>query len=149
MQDNELSELQLQSSCFLWAWNTFPETRGLLFHVTNEVKPFAAETDQEAIARGCPAQYKYPGESQRSLSIRIAKMKAAGLVAGVADLVFLWNPVHVFELKVGKNGLSRQQMDWAYLTQLNGHHHHEIRDLQTFKQLFSHIVTNKAHICQY
>lgn len=135
-----LSELQLQAVCFQWAWNTFPETRQLLFHVTNEVKPHPPETDEHAKARGCPVQYKYPGETFKELSIRIAKMKAAGLVPGVADLVFLWSPVHVFELKVGYNSLSAEQLKFKEMVQGHGGNWWEIRDADVFKVIFSSII---------
>lgn len=137
--DNLLSELQLQRDCFIWSWNQFPETRGLLFHVTNEVKPMRLDTGNGI----------YLEETQRQLSIRIAKMKAAGLVAGVADLVFLWNPVYCFELKVGKNNTSKEQQAFAKQVEDRGHHYCIIRDLDTFKKIFTSLVTNKAHICQY
>lgn len=137
---DQFSELQLQAQCFQWAWNTYPATRSLLFHVTNEVKPYAAETDKEAMARGCPLQWKYPGETSKALSIRIAKMKAAGLVPGVADLVFLWDHVHVFELKVGRNRTSLEQDRFAESVRLHGHLYYEIRDFQTFRAVFSSIM---------
>lgn len=142
------SELQLQASCFQWAWNTYPETRGLLFHVTNEVKPHPPETDAHALARGCPIHLKYPGETFKELSIRIAKLKAAGLVPGVADLVFLWNRVWVWELKVGANTTSAEQDRFAEQVIAKGWTYCLCRDLATFQQQFLHAVTNQVQICQ-
>lgn len=137
------TELQLQAQCFQWAWNTFPQTRQLLFHVTNEVKPHPPETDEHALARGCPVRFKYPGETFKELSIRIAKMKAAGLVPGVADLVFLWEQCHVFELKVGRNTLSNDQQSFREMVTAIGTQWHEIRDFRTFVTIFSAIIQTK------
>lgn len=140
MDPIELSELQLQAECFQWAWNTYPETRGLLFHVTNEVKPHPPETDAHALARGCAVKLKYPGETFKELSIRIAKMKAAGLVPGVADLIFLWDTSYAFELKVGKNKTSPEQIAFAERIMKKGHTWFLVRDVETFKHLFINIV---------
>ena len=29
------SENRIQQECFMWHWNTYPEQRGLLFHIPN------------------------------------------------------------------------------------------------------------------
>jgi hypothetical protein len=33
--DSNSSEDRIQSDCFQWAWNQFPKTRGLLYHIRN------------------------------------------------------------------------------------------------------------------
>lgn len=105
-----MSELQLQATCFQWLWNIYPETRLCCWHVTNEMKPYPAETPEQAAKRGCPVELAYPGESGRDFSIRVAKAKAAGLVSGVWDMHFVWNGFHIWEFKVGKNTLTKEQV---------------------------------------
>ena len=120
------SELQLQSDCFQWAWNTYPETRRCLWHVTNEMKP-------------------HPNESKKNFQRRISQAKAAGLVPGVSDLHFLWNgKLYVFELKVKRNGLTEDQKVFRDVVLMNGGAFFEIRDLETFKTSFHHILNSKS-----
>jgi hypothetical protein len=120
------SELQLQAECFQWAWNHHPETRRLLWHVTNEMKP-------------------HPGESAQSFRVRISKAKASGLLPGVSDLHFFWNGrLYLFELKVGYNGLSKEQEAFKDAAQLQGAKFCEIRDAETFKKVFNQIVNTPS-----
>lgn len=120
----EQSELQLQRDCFLWTWNCHPETRMCLWHVTNEMKP-------------------YPGEPKRNFFERVAKAKAAGLVPGVSDLHFQWmGQLHVFELKVKKNGLSDEQKKYRDKMLQQGARFYEVRDFHTFKSFFTNILIN-------
>ena len=56
-------ESRLQAECFSWFWNTYPEYRGLMFHV--------------------------PSEGNRSSKIDGGKRKAMGIVAGVSDLILM------------------------------------------------------------
>lgn len=108
------SELQLQAQCFQWLWNTYPETRLLCWHVTNEMKPMRLKTSiwAEGFDRGGirDVEDKFVEESRQDFSRRIAQAKAAGLVPGVWDLHFLWKgTLYLFELKVGHNKLSKEQ----------------------------------------
>ena len=62
MKKNQ-SEIQLQAICFQKMWNEYPETRYSFFAVPN-------------------------GGTRNP--IEAMQLKASGLVAGVADLIFLW-----------------------------------------------------------
>lgn len=152
-----LSELQLQAACFQWAWNTQPQTRGHLWHVTNEVKPWPGETFEQfkagALFRELKTiwpswsyeqlyqQYSYKGESPKALSMRISKMKAAGLVPGVYDLHFFWRGVlHLFELKVDYNKLSAEQEDWGLKMARHGAVRYVCYELETFQHYFLSIL---------
>lgn len=147
--EQSISELQLQAKCFQWAWNTFPETRKCLWHVTNECKPYPPETAFEYTKRmglsETPENWMhraYPGETKKSFSIRVAKMKAAGLVPGVYDLHFQWGgQLYVFELKVGHNKQSPEQEEWGRIMRLQGARTFEIRYFEEFEEQFSLIVT--------
>ena len=57
---SKVTELRLQASCFQWHWNKFPEERGRLFMIHNNPRN------------------KIDGN----------RLKAAGMVAGVADLEY-------------------------------------------------------------
>lgn len=141
------SELQLQAQCFQWLWNTYPETRLLCWHVTNEMKPWPGETEQEFLMRtqGYQPQnfsiFGYKGESSAHFSRRIAQAKAAGLVPGVWDLHFLWKgTLHLIELKVGDNRLSNEQMAFARKTEDHGAVAHKpCYDISDFRELIMHI----------
>lgn len=129
--DPSISELQLQSKCFLWAWNTFPDTRGHLWHVTNEMKP-----NKVRVIGGNVVE-----ESKADFRLRISKAKAAGLVPGVYDLHFFWRRrLYLFELKVGKNALSMEQVEWGARMDRHGATTYQVWDEQTFRQLFINIL---------
>lgn len=153
------SELQLQAACFQWAWNTQPLTRGHLWHVTNEVKPWPGETVEQfkggdvfrTLIRVDAFRHKsyeelyhlygYKGESPKALSMRIAKMKAAGLVPGVYDLHFFWrDTLHIFELKVDYNKLSAEQVQWGEAMIRHGAKAYLCYDIETFQYHFLHIL---------
>jgi hypothetical protein len=121
-----MSELQLQRDCFLWAYNYYPQTRKKLWHVTNETKP-------------------YPGEGKADFQKRISQAKAAGLVPGVSDLHFQWKgTLHVFELKVAYNKLSDDQKKFRDAITQEGGKFYEVRDFETFKNLFLSILNIKT-----
>lgn len=112
--DNQLSEIQLQSACFQWAWNTYPETRRLLFHIPN-------------------------GGSRNR--IEASQLKAAGVLAGVHDLLFFWkNQLYWFELKVGVNRQSPEQIAFGKAMTSQGAQCHEIRTVDQFQSVFKSIV---------
>lgn len=77
------SELQLQGECFQWAWNTFPKTRRLLFHV--------------------------PNGGKRS-KVEASWLKSSGVISGIPDLLFLWKSIlYAFEAKAEKGVVSDAQ----------------------------------------
>jgi hypothetical protein len=120
---DSISELQLQAQCYQWAYGTYPQIRGLLWHVPNETKPF-------------------PGEPKHDYYIRLNKMKAAGLVKGVSDLHFYWrNRLYCFELKVDYNKESTEQIAFGARIQMEGGYYDSIRTLEQFKAIFTKIIT--------
>lgn len=103
------SEDQLQAACYQWFWNTYPTLRRTLWHVPNGGQRNAREG---------------------------AKFKAMGVVAGVADLHWLYRGrLIVFELKVGSNTLSSAQVEWRTAIIAAGATWHEIRSLEQFQQV--------------
>lgn len=108
------SEIQIQSECFQWAWNTYPQTRKLLFHVPNGGKRNPIEAMQ---------------------------LKASGVVAGVPDMFFLWRAQwHIFEFKDDKGVLSKDQKELHQIWGCQGQVIHIVRDVDTFKAEFRRIL---------
>lgn len=109
-----MSELQLQSACFQWVWNHYPATRFCLFHVPN-------------------------GASRNK--IEATQLKASGVVKGVHDLLFYWKgQLYCFELKVGNNQQSPEQIAWGAAMMAQGAICKEVRDILTFKEIFLSII---------
>lgn len=107
----------MQAECFLWAHNTYPQTRKHLFHVPNGGKRSRVEA---------------------------ARFKSMGVVPGVHDLLFFWYGVlYTFELKVRRNTQSDDQLEFGRKMSEHGAVVFEIRDPETFKKIFTKIVTTK------
>lgn len=110
-----MTEDKLQSECFQWMWNTYPNLRRSFWHVPNGGSRDAREG---------------------------LKMKACGVIPGVHDLHFLHQgKFYTFELKVGRNTLSDDQKKFASKVEENGGHWFEIRDLESFKEKVIEIIS--------
>jgi hypothetical protein len=109
------SEAHLQSHCYQWAHNTFPDTRGLLFAVPN-------------------------GGTRNK--IEALQLKATGVVPGVADMLFLWkNNTYAFEFKFGAGKQSPAQKEWELKVTSQGFDYFLVNDADAFKEIFKTIVT--------
>ena len=106
------SEDKLQAECFQWAWNNFPELRKLFFAV--------------------------PNETGKKNPIQQARAKAMGLVAGVADLVFVGGkkPILFVEMKLPSGSQSPEQKVFEKKVSERGLDYILIRDFETFKKNF-------------
>jgi hypothetical protein len=105
----------LQADCFQHAWNNHPETRRCMWHVPNGKK----RTIIDAVI-----------------------LKAMGVLAGVHDLHFYWqSQYYIFELKVGVNQLTDSQEKYRDAMTSQGAIFYEIRDLETFKEILTTILT--------
>jgi hypothetical protein len=108
------SETHLQSHCYQWAHNTFPDTRGLLFAVPN-------------------------GGTRNK--IEAAQLKATGVVSGVADMLFLWkNNTYAFEFKFADRKQSLEQKEWEAKVKNHIAHYFLLNDADAFKYIFEKIV---------
>lgn len=117
----KITEARLQSECFLWFHETFIHLRKTLFHVPN-------------------GGNRDPREA--------AKFKAMGVVAGVSDLIFLYNSrVYIFEFKNanGKGRLSKEQNDFIAAMELQKIEVWLITDIDTFKGLIYDIIERKDY----
>lgn len=108
-------EMKLQAECFRAAWNDFPITRKLLFHVENELN-FAGDN-----------------------SIRGAIRRSEGIVKGVSDLILLiprrcWHGLMI-ELKTEGGRQSPAQKEWQSLVEAQGYRYEIIRNLDDFRSL--------------
>ena len=109
-----MSEDQLQSTCYQYFHNQYPNLRGLLWAVPN-------------------------GGSRNK--IEAMKLKATGVISGVYDLHFFHKKtLHLFELKVGSNKLSENQTNWGLQLCAHGAEIYEIRDFETFKNIIDVII---------
>lgn len=108
-------EMKLQAACVLIAWNDFPETRKLLFHVENE--------------------------DSHGNSIRGAIRKAQGIVSGVSDLILLiprgkWHGLMI-EMKRHDGSQSPNQREWEQLVKAQGYRYEVIRTEEDFRALLT------------
>jgi len=107
-----MSEDKLLSDCHLWLRNTYPQTKGLAFHVANE-----------RIARN-----GYEG----------AKLKSKGVVPGVPDYFFFWGGrVLIIEFKTDKGRLSDNQKDVHLQLNNNGFAVDVVRSLEDFQKIIN------------
>jgi hypothetical protein len=109
-----ISEERLQADCYQWFHNTYPNLRGLLWHVPNGGQRSASEAN---------------------------KFKAIGLVPGVADLHFYYEgKMYFIELKIEAGRLSPNQINWISAIDTQGGQVVVIRDLKTFQNYVQAIV---------
>ena len=121
-------EMKLQAACVIAAWNDFPATRKLLFHVENELN----RSDSNPILG--------------------AIRKSEGIVAGVSDLILLiprgkWHGLMI-ELKRpdGKNRQSRAQKEWQVLVEAQGYRYEVIYNEQDFRALLAEYLALPPNI---
>lgn len=106
-------EGKIQAECFSWFWNSFPQYRRLLFHVPNE------------------------NDRADSNIIQGAIRKSLGVVAGVADLLFLVarGGYHglCIEMKDDHGAQKPAQKEWQGLVEEQGYRYVICRNLESFK----------------
>lgn len=106
-------EGKIQAECFAWFWNKYPHYRKLLFHVPNE------------------------NDRADSNIIQGAIRKSLGVVAGVADLLFLVarGDYHglCIEMKDEKGRQKPSQKEWQEKVEQQGYKYVVCRSLESFK----------------
>lgn len=111
---------KLQAQCFQWIWNEKPELRYLCFTTRNNL------TSQ---LEGKEAQ------------IRMSQMKAIGLVKGTTDLVFFYaGRLYGFDMKVGADKLSKEQLAFGAALVSQGGAFCEIRSLEQFQTEIEYVL---------
>lgn len=112
------SELSLQSKCYQWFHNKYPEYRGLLFHVNNKAKN----------------------------SIEGNKFKAIGVVAGIPDLLFVFGgKLHPIEMKTEQGTVSADQKEIHEKWKLQGITPVVCRSFEQFQEIIISIIEQKQH----
>lgn len=105
----------IQAECFAWFWNTYPQYRKLLFHVPNE------------------------NDRSDSNMIQGAIRKSLGVVAGVADFIFLVarGGYHglCIEMKDEKGTQKPAQIEWQRLVEAQGYRYVICRSLADFQSV--------------
>lgn len=110
-----MTEDQLQSTIFEWVWNNYPQTRYCLWAVPN-------------------GGYRNKAEAN--------KLKATGTLAGVHDLHFLWQGnFYTFELKVGNNKMTPDQIKFKNAIEKQFGKCFEIRTFVEFITIFEKIIS--------
>ena len=102
------SEDKIQSDCYVWFHNTYPNLRGLLCYNLNNSKN----------------------------RIDGARNKAKGLIAGRSDMVLYYNSnAFMIEFKTSDGSQSAGQKEWEALVKSQGFQYHIVRSLEEFKSL--------------
>ena len=115
-EGENLSESALQQRIVMHHWNSYPNERGLLFHTNNN----AANARQGAILKGM------------------------GVVAGVADLTFVWDERTSFlEVKLPGERQSAVQKQWQAAVEAQGCAYYIIRSVADFSAVRSEIIAKK------
>ncbi|MBO7510026.1 MAG: VRR-NUC domain-containing protein [Bacteroidales bacterium] len=109
------NEGKIQSECVIWFHNTFPQYRGLLFHVPNE------------------------NDRADSSPIQGAIRKSLGVWPGVADLIFLVprgpHGALLIEMKDEKGTQKPAQKEWQKIVEAHGYSYKICRSLAQFKEI--------------
>lgn len=120
---------KLQASAYQWAHNTYPQLRGHIFAVLNEVHP-------------------HPGESRQAFMVRVSQIKAIGLRKGILDLHVDIPPTefnphgapYEFDAKIKPDKFSDEQHKRAEIMRKCGGNGHEFYTLDEFKTIFIGII---------
>jgi len=108
------SEDALQQKCIFWFHNEFPDLRGLLFAVPNGGTRNAREGQ---------------------------KLKRTGVVAGVSDLILLYdNYAILLEAKTETGVQSKKQKDWQEKVENQGLDYYLFRSLKEFKSIIKYVI---------
>lgn len=115
-------EMKIQAECIKLAWNDFPETRNLLFHVANEMD----------------------GGGDGMLG---ARRRAEGIVRGVSDLILMIarGGYHglCIEMKREDGYQSKYQKAWEEAVKAQGYRYEVCRSAVDFRALLTEYLEKK------
>ncbi len=109
-----MTEDQLQAKCYQWAFNTYPQIRGLLFSVPN-------------------------GSTRHILEAQ--KLKATGLTPGIPDMILMHPVAMGIEFKTETGVISPAQSKIHAAWRVAGIPVHVIRTLEDFQHLITDLMT--------
>ena len=108
------SEERIQQECYNWFHNTYPNLRGLLFHVPNG----GARSSREG-----------------------SMLKKVGVVPGVSDLIFLYRgQAYFIEMKNEYGKQSTKQFVWQKKVEAQNFKYFICRTLESFIELIELII---------
>jgi hypothetical protein len=112
-KEKKQSEDKIQSDCYVWFHNTYPNLRGLLCYNLNNSKN----------------------------RIDGARNKAKGLIAGRSDMVLYYQSnAFMIEFKTLDGSQSVGQKEWEALVTSQGFQYHIIRSLEEFQRLIVNLL---------
>jgi hypothetical protein len=112
------TEGRIQAECFQWFNNTFPNLRGLMYHVPNGGKMSGSAGN---------------------------RLKAMGVVAGIPDLEFhFWKRTFFLECKTPTGTVSKDQVKIHTILHEHGFRVFVFRSLQEFQTLVWAIIEDKS-----
>lgn len=120
-------ESRLQAECVAWLWNTYPRTRGLLYHIPNGGLRGAREA---------------------------ATLKAIGVIPGMPDLCLaIPHPQGLgaglyIEMKTDTGSLSKSQKKQRYILQNAGHWWCACRSFEHFKKIITEYLEGSIWLDQ-
>ena len=113
-------EMHIQAECVKWLWNERPMTRGLFFHVENELSMAGNNAAVGAIRR------------------------AQGIVKGVSDCILLMQRggygALLVEFKTATGYQSSAQKEWQSLVERQGYKYVVCRSLEEFKEIIDNYL---------
>lgn len=116
--EQEKTEGRIQADCFEWFNNSFPELRGLMYHVPN-------------------------GEKRDKVTAN--KLKAMGVVAGVPDLEFhFWRRTFFLECKTPTGTTSKEQKKVQGILFEHGFRVFTFTSLEQFQTIVLAIIEDKS-----
>ena len=122
--DKKETHDQLQSKCYLWIHNEHPELRYLCFRTMNNLTTQIAD----------------PNKAKAVMAVQ----RSMGMVKGTTDLVFYYaGRLYAFDIKVGKDRLKPEQVEFISAIKSQGGYGCEIRSLEQFKDVIRRIVNGE------
>lgn len=113
---------RLQQECGKYLWNQYPQTRKTFFHPANETK-------------------REKGETKHDYIVRLSQRKAIWVLPGAVDLIWYWKGIlYMFDIKIGRDSLSKDQEEFIKAMWQQGGQFYEINDLQQFKDIVDVIL---------
>ena len=122
--DKKETHDQLQSKCYLWIHNEHPELRYLCFRTMNNLTTQIAD----------------PNKAKAVMAVQ----RSMGMVKGTTDLAFYYaGRLYAFDMKVGKDKLKPEQVEFISAITAQGGYGCEIRSLEQFKDIIRRIVNGE------
>lgn len=121
--ESDITHDRLQQECFIYFHNTYPELRKTLWHTANEFKrPKSMSVTEHAREMG--------------------RRKAIGVVSGVTDLLWYHKGIlHCFDIKIGYDKLSNDQVEFIHAIETNGGKFYEINNKEQFIDVVTKVLS--------